>query len=376
MKQQLDERTIKLIQLANQLIKDNINPLLNDTYKAIRLAILDAGQPRNQREFNRLEKEIERLYFEESAKHLANLTSELYELSAIEAAFFAGVAKKVIKTEKLDIALKTTASDKLNDYVRRSVIHLHSKSGDRVGVWDEFVSGYQDGATKQVLAVVKGAWQSQIGNVLPSAESVIRQVKIANDNLNRASAERIVRTAVNHFSTQGRKYFIEDNKSAIDREIPIVTFDSRVSDICISIADKYGQKGWPVGESPIGYPGYHYSCRTVIGFLLKGQTELEGTRAAVGGKDGKEAEEEFDKRKENTEGVIKYRGKKDTGYFKPGQIPANKPIAKWLNEQPAWFVRETLGEKRAKEFMAGNLNLANLTDKQLKPRTLESLGIE
>ena len=56
-------------------------------------------------------------------------------------------------------------------------------------------------------------------------------------------------------------------KYIIEREIPIVTFDSRISDVCISISAKY-PKGWLQGKSPIGYPPYHYGCRTTIGFLL------------------------------------------------------------------------------------------------------------
>ena len=193
--------------------------------------------------------------------------------------------------------------------------------------------------------------------------------------LTAANAESIVRTAVNHFGTQGRLAFADGNSDVIEREIPIVTFDSRVSDTCISISANYGQSGWPYGKSPVGYPPYHPNCRTQIGFLLKGQTELFGTRQSVGGRKDGEAEENFDKRQKRSDKVIKYRGKNDKA-FKSEQIPANTPIAKFLRDQPRWYVDEVLGKKKATAFLNGELSLGKLTDDDLKPRTVQQLGID
>ena len=372
---ELDKRTLALLAVANQLIKDRIEPQLEAAYKAVRLAILDLGQPRNQRELKALEKAVTEAYLSASAPYLVSLTDDFAELSALEAAFMVGVSRKAIKAESLDIKIKETAQGKINQRVKDSVMHLHSKSGDVVGTWPEFADKYKENATERVIQVIRSNWMSQIDGVMPSPSAVINQVKIANDNLNKRAAETLVRTATNHFSTQGRLAFSDENASVIDREVPIVTFDSRVSDICIGISAAYGQTGWPRGKSPVGLPPYHPNCRTVIGYLLAGQKELFGTRQSVGGKAGKEAEEAFDKRNKKTDKVVKYQGKKDKS-FKPEQIPARTPIESFLRDQPRWYVEEVLGKKKAAAFLAGDLNLEKLTDKSLKPKTLKQLGIE
>lgn len=387
----LDKRTIKLMSVANQLINEHIDAQLTEAYKAVRLAILDAGEPANSRQLAKLEAEIIKSYKAASIPHLENLTSDLYEISALEAGFMITVSNEAIKAESLAVKVSATAKSKVESYVKRSVMHLHSKSGDKVGLWDEFVTNYTTTATDKVLSVVRGAWLSQTTGAIPSTKSVIEQVRIINDNINRNNAETLVRTAVNHFSTQGRLAFRDDNLDVIDREVPIVTFDSRVSDICLSISANYGQKGWPVGESPVGYNPYHFNCRTVIGFLLAGQKELYGTRQSVQSKSGKEAEDAFkDKQARNIAKaekadalgqerkgsiVVKYSGKNDKA-FKGQAIPANTPIAKFLREQEPWYIEEVLGKKRAEAFLAGDLNLGNLTDKMLKPKTLQQLGID
>ena len=372
---ELDKRTLALLAVANQLIKDRIDPQLEAAYKAVRLAILDLGQPRNQRELKVLEKAVTDAYLSASAPYLVSLTDDFAELAALEAAFMVGVSRKAIKAESLDLKIKDTPQGKINRYVKESILHLHSKSGDTVGTWPEFADKYAENATQRVISVIRSNWMSQIDGVLPSPNAVINQVKIANDNLNKRAAETLVRTATNHFSTQGRLAFADENVSVIDREIPIVTFDSRVSDTCIGISAAYGQSGWEKGKGPVGYPPYHPSCRTVIGFLLKGQKELYGTRQSVGGKAGKEAEEAFDKRSKKSDKVIKYQGRKDKS-FQPEQIPARTSIEKFLRDQPRWFIEETIGKKKAAAFLAGDLNLEKITDKALKPKTLKQLGIE
>ena len=376
MSDRLDLRTIKLLQLANELTRKCSNPAMDEAYSRIRLAILSDGLPTNQRDLRSLEREINAIFIDVTNKYFSDMTDELYKLSALEATFAASITKEAIKREGLAVKISETAKQKVDRYVKGSVMHLHSKYSDFVGTYEEALSDMIDGQSKRVKAIIKGAWLQQSNGTMPSPNSVISQVKAVSDIKGKQVAESLVRTAVNHFSTQGRLAFRDDNIDVIEREVPIVTFDSRVSDTCLSIAARFGQRGWPVGQSPVGYPPYHPNCRTAIGFLAQGQKELYGTRQAIGGQKGKVAEEEFEARKSRTDRVVKYRGKKDSGYFKAGQIPANKPVAAWLNEQPPWFIEEVLGKKKAQAFMGGDLNLAKIVDKNLKPLTLEQIGIE
>ena len=376
MNENLDRRTLKLIATANQLIKDYAYTGLDATYKAVRAAILDVGEITSVKKLRQLERAVQEAVKANLVPKIDEITGELYDISELEAAFYVGLANEAIKADDLAVKISTPASERIRRYVEGSVIKLNSKSGNTVVSWAEYAEMYERSVSDKIKSVIRSAWLSQNQGNLQSPNAIVKQVKTINDEINRRNAESMVRTAVNHFGTQGRLAFADDNKDVIEREVPIVTFDSRVSDTCISISANYGQKGWPYGKSPVGYPPYHYGgCRTQIGFLLKGQTELFGTRQSVGGRKGEEAEESFDKRQKRSDKVIKYRGKNDKA-FKAQSIPANTPIAKFLRDQPRWYVEEVLGKKKADAFLSGELSLGKLTDADLKPRTVQQLGID
>ena len=376
MNENLDRRTLKLIATANQLIKDYAYTGLDATYKAVRAAILDVGETTSVTKLRQLERAVKQAVKANLVPKIDEITGELYDISELEAAFYVGLANEAIKADDLAVKISTPASERIRRYVEGSVIKLNSKSGNTVVSWAEYAEMYERSVSDKIKSVIRSAWLSQNQGNLQSPNAIVKQVKTINDEINRRNAESMVRTAVNHFGTQGRLAFADDNKDVIEREVPIVTFDSRVSDTCISISANYGQKGWPYGKSPVGYPPYHYGgCRTQIGFLLKGQTELFGTRQSVGGRKGEEAEESFDKRQKRSDKVIKYRGKNDKA-FKAQSIPANTPIAKFLRDQPRWYVEEVLGKKKADAFLSGELSLGKLTDADLKPRTVQQLGID
>lgn len=375
MNENLDRRTLKLIATANQLIKDYAYTGLDATYKAVRAAILDVGEITSVKKLRQLERAIQEAVKANLVPRIDDMTGELYDISELEAAFYVGLANEAIKADDLAIKLSTPASERIKRYIEGSVIKLNSKSGNTVVTWTEYAEMYERSVSDKIKSVIRSAWLSQNQGDMQSPNAIVKQVKTINDEINRRNAESMVRTAVNHFGTQGRLAFADDNQEVIEREVPIVTFDSRVSDTCISISARYGQNGWPYGKSPVGYPPYHPNCRTQIGFLLQGQTELFGTRQSVGGRKGEEAEESFDKRQKRSDKVIKYSGRNDKA-FKAEQIPANTPIAKFLRDQPRWYVEEVLGKKKADAFLSGELSLGKLTDADLKPRTVQQLGID
>lgn len=376
MNENLDRRTLKLISTANQLIKDYAYTGLDSTYKAVRAAILDVGEITSIKKLRQLERAIQEAVKANLVPRIDDMAGELYDISELEAAFYVGLANEAIKADDLAVKISAPASERIRRYVEGSVIKLNSKSGNTVVSWAEYAEMYERSVSDKIKSVIRSAWLSQNQGDLQSPSAIIKRVRTINDEINRRNAESMVRTAVNHFGTQGRLAFADDNQDVIEREVPIVTFDSRVSDTCISISANYGQNGWPYGKSPVGYPPYHYGgCRTQIGFLLQGQTELFGTRQSVGGRKGDDAEGSFDKRQKRSDKVIKYSGKNDKA-FKAQQIPANTPIAKFLRDQPRWYVEEVLGKKKADAFLNGELPLGKLTDADLKPLTVQQLGID
>ena len=376
MNDNLDLRTIKLLRIANDLLDKYGYPALKDAYRDVRLLLLDKDLPKNQRALARLEKEIQATVQLSVERHFAKLHDSLIEVSTLEAAFAAGLMREAVKSDKLKLPIKTPAKKKVAEYVERSVMFLPGANKTKeMFTYEKWASSFTGGIAKTAHNLVADEWRKQNSGQSVSINNVINQLRQAVNEPLRVKAETLVRTATNHFGNQGQQAFRDDNLDVIDREIPVVTFDSRVSPTCISISANYGQTGWPVGKSPVGYPPYHPNCRTRMGYLLKGQKELYGTRQSISGKKGKGAEESFDRRKDRADGgVVKYSGRKDRA-FKAEEIPAATPIAKFLMDQPDWVIRNSLGKTRAEAFMAGRLDLRKLTDSSLRPLSVEKLGI-
>jgi hypothetical protein len=372
----LDLRTIKLLRIANDLLNKHGYPALRDAYRDVRLLLLDKGLPKNSTALNRLEKEIQATVQLAVERHFAKLHDSLIEVSTLEAAFAAGLMREAVKADKLKLPIKTPAKKKVAEYVERSVMFLPGANKTKeMFTYDKWVNSFISSIAKTAHNLCADEWRKQNAGRAVSIESVINQLGQAVNEPLRGSAETMVRTAVNHFGTQGRLAFRDDNLDVIEREVPIVTFDNRVSQTCISISARYGQTGWPVGQSPVGYNPFHPRCRTQIGFLLKGQKELYGTRQSISGKKGEEAEESFERRKDRADGgVVKYSGYKDRA-FKGEEIKAATPISRFLMDQPKWYLEDVLGKAKAEAFLSGKLDLRKLTDSSLRPLSVEKLGI-
>lgn len=366
----LDRRQLSLLRLAQSMIKEIANPALNDAYRAARLAILDNDEPRTQLQMQKMRDAMVKAYHAELEKGFAPLTDQMNELSVAEAAFVAKTMKEFAPE-----AFTTPADKVVARYVERSVMKLGEGAKDSVFTWDDYLNDYFDSSAKNIRNSVSEVWRAQTAEgKLPTLNQYVKRIKLTHDGVNTTQARGVVITGVNHFSTQGRLAFRDDNLDVIGREIPIVTFDSQTSTTCISIAAKYGIKGWPVGKSPIGYNPYHSFCRTGISFLTIGQTKLEGERQAIEGRSGEEAAESFARRTKGGK-TTKYSGRKDKA-FKGVEIDANTPISKFLLDQPVWFQNKSLGKTKAEAFRAGKLDLTKLTDKDLKPATLADLNLE
>lgn len=365
----LDKRQLSILRLAQSVIKEISNPALDEAYRAARLAILDRDAPRTLTQLNALKKAMTNAYLAELGKGFEPLTEELGDLSVEEAAFMARTM-----TEFAPETFALPADKVVKRYVDNSVLQMHGKR-DATFTWDEYLETYFESSASNLRKSVNEVWRSQnVDGKLPTLNQYVNRIRLTNNGVNKQQAESIVRTGVTHFSAQGRLAFRDDNLDVITREVPIVTFDTQTSDICISVAAKYGIKGWKVGESPVGYPAYHTSCRTSMGFLTIGQTQLEGDRQAIEGKNSEEAAKSFERRTKGGK-TTKYSGRKDKA-LKGTEISANTPIASFLKDQPIWYQNKSLGKTKAEAFRAGKLDLTKLTDKDLKPATLAELKLE
>ena len=346
-----------LARLETQGYNSFIAPSLAQTLRDIRRLLADYDNITSQRQLKAIETAITQIIMQQG---WAALTTELDSLAVYENDFYA----KLIAT-----GTTAAAAERVKRLADNTMMVLRSGEKFNTGFWVDFVRNNLGSQAQRVNNIVRTAYAGQI----TVAESR-KQISTLFDGLLSREAEALARTGYTHYASVGRRAFAEANKDIVTREVPIVTFDNRVSDVCIGVSSNYGQKGWPAGDSPIGYPPYHFNCRTTIVPLAEGQ-ELTGTRAAVGGQKGEEAAEKFQAREDRlrTASQVRYRGRKDSDIFKAGQIKASTGIETWLRGQPEWFIRDTLGAKRAELFMKGELNLRNLTDASLKPLTLDQI---
>lgn len=361
-----------LARLASGMLNDKLYPAQESLYKQVRLLLLDAENITSRKQLATLTKAVRKATEAAMTEAWAETTKELSEVAVYEAAFYAQLLGAYGAVE-----LSVPKAKTITDYVDEALISLQSGTRSSVGTWAEFVTNNVTSYANEYDNAIKAGYIER-----ESISQTAKRIRAVTDGLLRREVETLARTGMIHYTAQARQAMALDNLDIVDRELPLVVFDNRTSNRCLGISSKYGKKGWPIGESPIGYPPYHFSCRTSIIFLLKGQTELPSTRAAVGGRDTAEAKRLFeekqarlqalrDKRAEEraegkvtpeTASQVRYKGKADANIFKPGQIDANIGVDTWLRDQPAYFIEDTLGKTKAKLFMSGEYKLERFVD--------------
>jgi len=355
-----ERHELYLQRIATALLTSKIYPSLAEAYKAARLILLDAESIKSPSELNKITAAVRKATEETTAEAWAAATEELQSMGVYEAGFYAALVGGYA-----DKRLKNPADKQIKGFIDKSLMTLHSGSKVDSGFWGEYVSA-------QIMSV-GNAYDSAVKAGYSNGETVSQiagRIRMVSEGLLKNEAESLARTGVQHYAAQARRVMSEANADVITREFPVVTFDNRTTPICMGIASKY-PKGWPKDENPVGYPPYHFGCRTAIVDLVAGQDYPDGTRAAVGGQsDGGEA---FEKKQNRTDKKFKYRGKKDQDVFNAGQIPAGTNIDTWLRSQPDWYIQSTLGPTKAKLFKDGGMRLSKFTDATQRPLTIAEL---
>ena len=367
----LDKRQLSILRLAQSMIKEISNPALDEAYRAARLAILDRDAPRTLTQLDALKKAMTNAYLAELEKGFEPLTEELGDLSVEEAAFMARTM-----TEFAPETFALPANKVVKRYVDSSVLQMHGKR-DATFTWDEYLNTFYTSSADNLRKSVNEVWRSQnVDGKLPTLNQYVDRIRLTNNGVNKQQAESIVRTGVAHFSTEGRGAFYQDNEDVIERYYLNVTFDNRVSKICVSAGAKYGPGSKGASWKDIPKPPLHPNCRTAIIAVTLGQ-DIEGDRQAIEGKKGKEAADAFKAREDRlrTKSKVTYKGKKDDVLIAK-EISAATPIAKFLRDQPAFYIDDVLGKTAGLAFRKGELDLSQLTTSNLRPKTLAELKLE
>lgn len=343
---QLLQHELYLQRVATSLINKGLFKSLDDAVAAVRLILLDAETIQSPTKLNAVNRAIKQAIEEAMTPAWQQYTDELLELAVFDAEFYAELSGLPV----------VPGVQQIDDFVQSALMSLSAGQVPKVGTWSDFVRENVSGMTEQINNLVKAGYINGA-----TVNQIARTVRQFGDGLSKQQADALARTGMQHYSQSARRAMVNDNLDIVSREYPLVTFDNRTSKRCISINVQYPD-GWPVNESPVGYPPYHFSCRTQIVYGLKGMGDPRKgiDRAATGS--GPEYE------RGDT-----YKGKKDVGAFEIEQVPADMSFGAWLKMQDREFVIDSLGATRAKLFLDGKLPLDRMSDAYGRELTLAEL---
>lgn len=339
--------------LATDLLKTKIYPSLDAAYKDIRAILLDAEQIGSPTALNRINKAVKAALLEQFNPAWQDVTKEYQKLAVYEASYYAELIGKWN-----DVELEVPGSKSILDYVNSALMVLGEGERVKVGAWAEFVNTAADEYVQQYQNLIKAGYVKGA-----TVQQTARALKVFNDGLARQQAEALARTGLMHHANSARRAMANDNSDILDREYPLVMFDNRRSEICTSVYVKH-KDGWPLNESPIGYPPYHFRCRTSIIYGVKGTGAPKSFMPAIG------AGSEYP---QYSKDKPVYKGRKDIGKFEIEKVRYGTDLDAWMKEQGFDFVADNIGVTKAKLLFDGKMSLSQMSDVYGKPLTLKEL---
>lgn len=344
-----ERHEIYLARLATGLLNAHVYPSLAEALKAARRIIAERDQISNNDQLVNILRKVEN----EMTGHLVSgwneATAGLVAMAVYEAEYTAGLIEKY-----QDVRLKVPPQKQVKEFISDALMTLESGKRVTSNFWEAFVKANQDGYIGLVKGEIAKGYEQGLAN-----STIIKNVTEVADTIGKRDAENLVRTGTNFYSNMARESMAAANANVITYYEHEAVFDNRTCPICRPLDGKRYAQGERRPVLPM-----HFSCRCYYTFGTGPIDEpRRGTKAAVGGKQAQI----------NPARKLKYRGKKDTDIFKPGQIDAALTQDEWLRKQPEWFVESALGKTRAKLFLEGNLKIEKFVDMAGKPLTLEEL---
>lgn len=182
-----------------------------------------------------------------------------------------------------------------------------------------------------------------------AVQDIVKDIRRSAVRQTRAQAESVVRTAVNHVSSQTREETFRENSQVVGEVQWVSVLDARTTLICMS----RDGKRYPLNEGP--RPPAHFNCRSTTVPVTKSWEEL-------GIKGLKELPS-------------------STRASMDGRVAEKKSYEEWLRGKSKSLQNEILGPRRAELFRDGKLSLKDMVNASTgRPYTLEQLrtryGIE
>ncbi|EIK3148087.1 minor capsid protein [Salmonella enterica] len=223
----------------------------------------------------------------------------------------------------------TPSPDQVWSAVKWNPLALNDKPADLFGM----MAGWGDTEVNRLVTGVKmGFVQGK------TTRQIVKEV-VGNGGLadiSQRNAATVIRTALNHVSTQARETTYKKNSDIVEKYEWVSTLDSRTSTICRS---RDGQK-YEIGKGPL--PPAHPNCRSTTVPVISSEFDFldKGAKRAAKGAEGGQ------------------------------QVDASTTYYDFLKQQPAWFIDKALGPVRGAIFRN-----AGMTPEEFRVASVNGFGM-
>jgi SPP1 gp7 family putative phage head morphogenesis protein len=284
---------------------NELAPFIQQMRDEVKSQVLQFGDDRRTRQnLEKMLRDLDNILSGITDDWESKLTEDLRDLAGYEADWTG-------KTLTANVAAEfvTPSPEQVWSAIKFQPLGLDSKPVD----FQQLISGW---STVEVNRLVMGVKSGFVQG--KTTRQIVKEVAGAGGlaDVSQRNAATVVRTALNHVSTQAREIVYQKNSDIVEKYEWVSTLDSRTSTICRS---RDGQK-YDIGKGPL--PPAHPNCRSATAPVISAEFDFldVGAKRAARGADG---------------GM---------------QVDASTTYYDFLKQQPAWFQDEALGPIRGKIF--------------------------
>lgn len=284
---------------------NELAPFIQQMRDEVRAQVLQFGDDsRTRQNLEKMLRDLDNILSGITDDWESKLTEDLQELAIYEADWTVRTLSDNVSAEFI-----TPAPEQVWSAIKFNPLALDNKPVEVMNL----ISGWGEvEINRLVMGVKSGFVQGK------TTRQIVKEVVGAGGlaDVSQRNAATVVRTALNHVSTQAREQVYAKNSDIVEKYEWVSTLDSRTSTICRS---RDGQK-WDVGKGPL--PPAHPNCRSATAPVISSDfdfLDVGAKRAARGAEGGT-------------------------------QVDASTTYYDFLKQQPAWFQDEALGPVRGKIF--------------------------
>ncbi|QHJ79765.1 MAG: hypothetical protein [Caudoviricetes sp.] len=287
---------------------NELAPFIQQMRDEVRKQVLQFGDDnRTRQNLEKLLRDLEDILDGITTDWQDKLTEDLQTLAGYEADW----ATKTLAAN-VDAEFVTPSPDQVWSAVKWNPLALNDKPADLFGL----MSGWGDTEINRLVTGVKmGFVQGRTTRDI--VKDVVGTGGLAD--ISQRNAAALVKTAINHVSTQAKDVTYEKNKDIVEGYELVVTLDSRTSAICRSWPPN---KVYRLDDEYQPKPPFHVACRTTTAPVISSEYDFldAGAKRAARGAEG------------------------------GTQVDANTSYYDFFARQPAWWQDKAIGPIRGAIF--------------------------